>query len=233
MATVKFGPTVVGLRGTIAGTTFSANKAGPYARAWSKGANPRSTPQSDQRGRLGSIAASWRALTQVQRDDWIDYADLAAQDLTNSLGETYSVSGFNWYVRINDHLELAGEARRVDAPTLTRPTAPILSDADTLLYITSGSANTRIRLTGGSPNPGFNHYVAARITGQGRSAIAAGFKFQKIAIPDVNLRILFQSPIEATFGTIDLGQRMFVVLQSQDSHGQRSPSDTYYTDALA
>ncbi len=233
MATVKFGPTVVGLRGTIAGTTFSANGSGPYARVWSKGANPRSTPQSDQRGRLGSIAASWRILTQVQRDDWIAYAALPAQDLINSLGETYSASGFNWYVRINDHLELAGEARRVDAPTLTRPLAPILSDAGTLLYKTGGSANTRIRVTGASPNPGFNHYVSARITGEGRSAIAAGFKFQIIDVPDGTLRIFFQTPIETTYGTIALDQRMFVVLQSQDSHGQRSPSDTYFTDALA
>ncbi len=233
MATVKFGPTVIGLRGTIAGTTFSANGSGPYARAWSKGANPRSTPQSDQRGRLGSIAASWRDLTQVQRDDWIAYALLAAQDLVNSLGETYSASGFNWYVRINDHLELAGEARRVDAPTLTRPLAPIIEQPGTLLYKTGGSANTRVRITGASPNPAFNHYVTARITGEGRSAIAAGFKFQKIDVPDVNRRILFQSPLESSFGTIELLQRMFVDLQSQDSHGQRSPSDTFYTDALA
>ncbi len=233
MATVKFGPTVVGLRGTIAGTTFSANKSGPYARVWSKGANPRSTPQSDQRGRLGSIAASWRDLTQVQRDDWIAYAIDPAQALINSLSETYFASGFNWYIRINDHLELASEARRVDAPTLTRPIAPIIEEVGTLLYKTGGSANTRVRLTVASPNLGFKHTVFARITGEGRSAIAAGYKFQTIGIPDCNRRILFQSPLETTFGTIALGQRMFVVLQSQDSHGQRSPSDTYSTDALA
>ncbi len=80
MAIAKFGPTVTGLRGTVAGTTFSANKSGPYARGWSRGANPRSSLQSTQRGRLGALAAAWRDLTQVQRDDWIVYAALPAQD---------------------------------------------------------------------------------------------------------------------------------------------------------
>ncbi len=232
MALVKFGPTVVGARGTIAGTIFSANKGGPYARGWSKGANPQSTLQTDQRGRFTSLSAAWRDLTQVQRDDWIDYADDPAQELTNSLGESYFASGANWYLRINDHLEAAGEARRNDAPTLVRPVAPILDDADTFLFITDGSFSTRVRLLPGSPNLGFNHLIVARVTTQGRTAIAAGFKFQLFAIPDGFRRIFFQPEIEATWGTIVIDQRMFVQIQSQDSHGQRSPIDSTFTDAL-
>ncbi len=231
MAIVKFGPTVVGARGTIAGTTFSANKAGPYARGWSRGSDPTTTLQTSQRGRLGALAAAWRDLTQVQRDDWIDYADDPPQELTNSLGETYFASGFNWYVKINDQLEAAGEARRDDAPTLTRPLAPILFDAGVQLWTTGGAENTRIRLGSGSPNLGFNHVIIARITGQGRTAIAAGFKFELIDVPDGNRRIFFQTPIQQSFGTIALLQRMFVQVRTQDSHGQRSPLDATFADA--
>ncbi|KKM91775.1 hypothetical protein LCGC14_1225190 [marine sediment metagenome] len=231
MAIVKFGPTVVGARGTIAGTIFSANQAGPFARGWSRGSNPTSTLQSAQRGRFGALAAAWRDLTQVQRDDWIDYADDPAQELTNSLGETYFISGFNWSIKINDHLEAAGEARRVDAPTLVRPLAPILTDAGVELRTTAGGNDTRIRLDAASPNLGFNHVVIARITGEGRTAIAAGFKSQRIAVPDGTRRVFFQPQIESTFGTIALLQRMFVQVRTQDSHGQRSPLDATFADA--
>ncbi len=231
MAIVKFGPTVVGARGTIAGTIFSANKGGPFTRGWSKGSNPTTDLQSDQRGRFGALAAAWRGLTQPQRDDWIDYADDPPQELTNSLGETYFISGFNWFVRINDHLEAAGEARRVDAPTLTRPLAPILAPAGDQLWITAGAQDTRVRTTGPSPDPTFNHVVFARITGQGRTAIAAGFVLQIIAVPNVDLRIFFQDEIEAAFGTIALLQRMFVQLRIQDAHGQRGPLDSDFADA--
>ncbi|MEE8539994.1 MAG: hypothetical protein V3S54_09260 [Woeseiaceae bacterium] len=222
MAIVKFGPTVVGARGTIAGTIFSANRGGPYARGWSRGSNPSSSLQLAQRSALAQQSSDWRDLTVAQQDDWIDYADDPPQELTNSLGETYFASGPNWFVRINLHLVAAGEATRVDAPTLTRPLAPIL-DTATRLSTTAGVGNTRVQFTVASPNLGFNHVMQARVTDQGRTAIAAGFKFQIIAVPNVSRIVVFQDEIEATFGTIILGQRMFMQARSQDSHGQRSP----------
>ncbi|MCH8154660.1 MAG: hypothetical protein IH786_05245 [Proteobacteria bacterium] len=155
-----------------------------------------------------------------------------AQELTNSLGETYFASGFNWYVKINQNLEAAGAARRVLAPTLVRPVVPILDAALTRLFVTGAVGKTQVRLTAGSPNLAFFHFVAARITTQGRSAIAAGLKFQRILVPDGARRITFQAQIEATFGTIDLLLRMHVLVRSQDSEGQRSPADTLFTDAL-
>lgn len=231
MAIIKFGPTVVGARGTIAGTIFSANRGGPYARGWSRGSNPSSSLQLDQRSALAAQSAAWRDLTVAQQNDWIDYADDPPQELTNSLGETFFASGANWFVRINLHLVAAGEATRVDAPTLTRPLAPIL-DTATRLSTTAGSGNTRIQFTVVSPNLGFNHVIQARITGQGRTAIAAGFKFQIIDVPNVSRLIVFQTEIETTFGTIVLGQRMFVQARSQDSHGQRSPFVQGVEDAV-
>jgi len=116
MAIVKFGPMVVGARGTLAGIIFSANAAGPFVRQWSRGSNPRSEGQQIQRQHLGDFATKWNQLTDAERLDWDDYADDPAQELTNSLGETYFASGFNWYVRINTHLAIAAAAERDDAP---------------------------------------------------------------------------------------------------------------------
>lgn len=231
MAIVKFGPTVVGARGTVAGTIFSANKAGPFVRGWSRGANPATSLQSGQRGSLGTLAASWRDLTAVQKDDWDDYADDAPQELTNSLGETYFASGFNWYVRINLHLEAADEAIRVDAPTLTRPAAPLIRDAGTFFRTTASIFNSKIDMQITSPNLDFNHVVFARVLTAGRQVNAHNFTFMEIDTLTVLDEIIFQPEIESAFGEITTGQRAFYTIQTQDSHGQRSPADTIAKDA--
>ena len=232
MAIVKFGPTVVGARGTIAGTIFTANKAGPYARGWSKGANPKSPLQSDQRTRFASLASAWRGLTTAQRDDWIDYADDPPQELTNSLGETYFASGFNWYVRINDHLEAAGAARRDDAPTLTRPLAPIISNLN--IFITGAAGNLGVQYAVADPALGELHVVFARLySSQG---IVSGFNnltFMIMAVPNVNRAVLFETEFENAFGTVSLGQRGFCTSTIQDAHGQRGPEDTEFADSKA
>ncbi len=232
MAIIKFGVAVVGARGTAGGLTFSANKAGPYFKSWSKSANPRSPAQTLHRNKLADFAANWANLTDAQRDDWIDYADDPAQELTNSLGETYFASGFNWYVRINLNLQSAGAAQRVDAPTIARPAAPIFSSG-TALRTTAGGGNTRAFFDVASPNLGFEHVLEARITSQGRTAIASGFKFQIVDVPNVSRVIVFQPEIEATFGTITLGQRMFINARTQNAHGRRSPLDSFLVDATA
>ena len=232
MAIIKFGPTVVGARGTIAGTIFSANKAGPYARDWSRGANPRTELQSDQRGRFSSLASAWRDLTQAERDDWIDYADDPPQELTNSLGETYFASGFNWYVRINDHLEQVGAARRDDAPTLTRPLAPIIGFSR--LIFSAEPANSLINFTVGDPDLAALHLCAGLVVNsEGRTTASLRSTTFVIAVPNVGRNVAFKSELEAVFGTIVAGQRAFYVAQIQDAHGQRGPVDTETRDATA
>lgn len=228
---IKFGPTVVGARGTIAGTTFSANKSGPYAKAWSKGANPKSAEQTEQRGGFGSLASSWRDLTQAQRDDWIDYAGDPAQEKTNSLGENFFASGFNWYIEINEALEAAEEARRVDAPIFIRPPPPILQPAVETFFVTGAAVDTHVFLATGSPGLGVNLVIFALVTGQGRTAISGNLTAMKIAIPSAGRKVFYQDEIEAAFGTIILGQREFFHVQVQDSQGQRSPLVANFDDA--
>jgi len=230
VAIVKFGPMFVGARGTLGGIIFSANQAGPFVRSWSKGSNPRTALQSAQRGILTDFASNWRNLTQAEKDDWDDYADDAAQELTNSLGETYFVSGFAWYVRINTHLTLAAEADRDDAPTNVRPVAPILG-VGVQLWTTGAAENSRVIMTAGSPDLTENHVVFARVVSQGRQKMSSGFVLMKIAVPDAGRRIFIQDELEAAFGTIQLGQRMFVEVNIQGDQGQRGPVDTAFADA--
>jgi hypothetical protein len=74
----------------------------------------------------------------VQRFNWAVYAAGAAQAKTNSLGETYYASGFNWYVEINDARTRAGLAITASVPVNPAPAAP----SQDSVYIRGTPTNT-------------------------------------------------------------------------------------------
>ncbi len=127
MAIIKVQAPVAGIRGTIGGITYSANKSGPYAKAWSKGANPRTDLQTAQRSALAAIPTLWNALSTVQQDAWDTFAALAAQDRINSLGEIFSASGYNWFTICNTRLLNIGRATIAATPIIARPASPTIT----------------------------------------------------------------------------------------------------------
>lgn len=231
MAIIKFGPMVVGARGTLAGSTFSANRGGPYVKGWSRGGNPRTALQSDQRASFAGFASIWRDLSQAERDDWDDYADDPAQELTNSLQETYFASGFNWYIRINNHLERAGRAARDDAPTLTRPVAPTL-DGDQL-GVTSAARTSFISVDITDPDFGADVAVLSTMyNSQGRQVDARPRQVLVIEQPSGTGTVNVTTEVIDRYGNIQLGQRIFWFVAYQDTHGQRGPFSEVSSDAV-
>jgi hypothetical protein len=126
MAIIKFGGGIAGIRGTIAGTTFTANKSGAYAKSWSKGPNPNSTTQSAQRYNLTNMSKSWAAVPEADKADWDTWASDPAQELINALGDPYYLSGFQWYVKCNTWLKTANRN-----PITTYPSSawPAIADS--------------------------------------------------------------------------------------------------------
>lgn len=99
MPIIKLSETITGIRGTIAGVTYSANRSGPYCKKWAHGTNPRTLEQSIMRGFPAAAAPIWNALSDEQREAWDDFA-LTPNELDyNSLGEQYFLSGYNWFLR--------------------------------------------------------------------------------------------------------------------------------------
>ncbi len=146
MAIVKFAAPISGLRGTVGGLIYSANGSGPYVKAYAKPPNPRTPLQTRQRANLGSLPAGWQALTPTQKTDWNTFAALPAQDLINALGETYSISGWLWYVKTNLRLDRTGQTRNVTEPTQARPAAPTIS----AFRVTEAGADPTLTV-GGTP----------------------------------------------------------------------------------
>lgn len=128
MAIIKLGGTVVGVRGTIGGLTFSANKGGPYVKTWGKGANPQTSGQQSARGALASLGPLWNSLSSSQRSDWDTYAATDPEPHVNSLGEPIVFSGYGLFSMLGMRRLKVNSAPYEDIPTgsdAIQPAAPV------------------------------------------------------------------------------------------------------------
>lgn len=222
MAIITLAAPISGIRGKVGGIIYSANKAGPFVKSWARGSNPRTFLQTVHRSSLSGFAIAWKTLSGSEQSAWDTYAALPAQDLTNSLGETYSISGFNWYIRINLNRLSAGDAFTKIAPTLTVPTAPTI---DTMTVSETDSASdTFITLQAGSPGLGERLVIkAVLVSSSGVLVMAKVTTFmltQELAIGVLD--IPFKPELLTHFGTAQVGQRCFATIQHQDIEGRRS-----------
>jgi hypothetical protein len=115
--------------GSVAGVTSSRNRFEQYQRTRAIPVNPSTSYQGQVRARLAANASAWRDLTANQRAGW---TDLGLQILrTDSLGQTYSLTGLQAYAMVNQNNLNAGNAIVSDAPALQTPDA-ILTCTPTL-----------------------------------------------------------------------------------------------------
>ena len=112
--------------GSYQGIVSSRNRFGQYVRTRATPVNPNTTYQTVVRSRLAGHAASWRALTDAQREGWESLGLLVVR--TDSLGQSYSLTGLQAFVMINNNKLAAGDAEVSDAPAVDVP--------DTLATIT-------------------------------------------------------------------------------------------------
>ncbi len=226
MAITKIGAPLAGIRGTIGGTTFSANRSGTYAKGWSRGSNPRSNLQSKERGTFGGLNANWRALTNAERTDWDTYAAAAAQELFNSLGEGFFASGFNWFVRINVHRLSTDKSLRTTFPTATRPSQPTIT---TFVVNETGSGNAELTFPdadfGGTDQVIVHGYRSNTIS----RSVAGNVRLWKFSTVDPGTQTLINDELDTIYGSRELARRWFVEMRVQDNQGQRSSPATANT----
>jgi len=222
MAIIKLGTTIVGIRGTIDGITYSANKAGPHAKGWSRGANPRTSKQSLQRNNQSAQAASWRSISAVLQAAWNTWAALPAQARTNSLGVSYNISGFAWFTLLNTNLYNSGSALITAVPVLAIPTAPILAGVTVRSDATGGNSNMNYQ----PADPGIG--PQSPILCQLANSIGRNVANPRAVIvwgqPTVALHnIFFHNEIRARFGSLYIGQKAFFTTCYQNAEGRRGP----------
>ena len=141
MALVKFGGGVTQMSGSIGGTTFARNRFGNYARARTTPVNPQTANQTAVRSAIAFLAAFWaQTLTALQRTAWDDYA--AGVAMSNRLGESIFLSGYNHFLRANSL------SRRNDEIVFSfGPTILELPAQDSTLSIAVSEGSQEITLT--------------------------------------------------------------------------------------
>lgn len=107
--------------GSYQGITASRNASGQYYRTRAIPVNPNSTFQSQARSRLSQMAEAWDTLTDVQRAGWKSLG--LSMTRTDSLGQSYNLTGLQAYVSVNSLNLAAGNARVDAAPALSTPAA--------------------------------------------------------------------------------------------------------------
>lgn len=102
------------IRGSINGTTFSRNRTGAYARNRTVPVNPNSDNQISARNSMTNSSQLWRTISGSVQEQWKIYADNTP--VTNRLGDTIHLSGFNQFVQLNGFLAFLGLTEHTAAP---------------------------------------------------------------------------------------------------------------------
>lgn len=162
MANVRFGGGVSEIRGSIAGTVFSRNASGAYAKARVKPVNPQTSLQDIIRSIMGTLTNLWSGtLTAAQRAAWELYASNVS--MLNRLGESIFLSGFNHYIRSNANLLQAGEPPVNDGPAVFS-----LPAQDSTLAVTGSEAAVALSVTYDNTMPWANEVGGFMFFFQGR-----------------------------------------------------------------
>lgn len=154
------------LSGSIGGNTYSRNRGGSYVRRRVKPDQGPYGRQGVARAALASLSGSFNSLTQVQIDQWNNYAENHL--ITNALGLSIRMTGHQAYVALNSNLLQSGQAplssppsSTIPAPFLTLSAAVVAPDALTVTFTPAIAAGSVIQVWQSIPgnkarNPGVN-----------------------------------------------------------------------------
>ncbi len=188
--------------GSQASTTSSRNRYGQYTRNRSIPVNPNSTAQATVRSRLSANAAAWRALTDAQRAGWGDLG--ASMTRTDSLGQTYSLTGFGAYCSVNNNQVAAGNAVLDDAPALVTP------DALLTATLTGTTATLSLAYTVTPLPAGARVFVFAAPQRSAGRTFEGDYRLIHVSAAAAASPANIFSAFQAKFGTPVIGNKIFV-----------------------
>lgn len=117
MASVRLGPLVDDIRGSVADVTFGRNIGGLFARERTIPTQPSSSDRDQCQAGMAAIMTAWSAtLTQAQRDGWMEYGRIHL--LPNKWGDLGKRPGHLHFLRSNiQRYRVTSTIDYLDAPT--------------------------------------------------------------------------------------------------------------------
>jgi hypothetical protein len=201
--------------GSQASTTSSRNRFGQYTRNRATPVQPRTPAQLNQRARMSTNAAAWRALTDAQRAGWLSLGAMLTR--TDALGQTYTMNGFMAYCSVNNNLSAAGDANVAAAPALVTP-PDLLTATVTLTAAAFSIAYTTTPLAAG-----VRLYVfASPQTSAGRK-FNGDYRLIAVTAAAAASPANVLAAYTAKFGVPVVGNRIFISLGTQQAGFRGSP----------
>jgi hypothetical protein len=219
MAKVKFAAPVSGLRGSVGGVVFSANHATSFVKSRTMPSSKRSKSLADTHVAFAALPELWRLLTSSQRDDWATWAADPAQEKTNSLGEAYYCTGYQWFMALNNRLLGFTESPIEDPPPDPKPT-PIVLYIPTIYDSNVGGSELAINTVD------FTDYrLTMSLAVYNTPTVICSLSDMKICVRKdypVSSPIDIQADIESIWGTLTHPQSWIMLVQRSDDYGQIS-----------
>jgi len=198
--------------GSIAGTTYSHNRAGQYTRS-------RRTPVqgigSPRRGIIkaafGAASSAWSSMSAALQLAWGAFA--AQCPYTDSLGQSIKLTGHQIFVAINTQLQNLGLPISTVVPLSTAVWQPVLT---TLTAVHAGA----ITLTMGGGGAVTDHLLVAMSPPQsGGVTFTNNFSQLTTCLGNVATAQVITTQYVAQFGSVTAGQRLFYRLTPVNQYG--------------
>lgn len=109
-------------RGKANGQVYNSWRGIAYSKKFTSPAQPRTSAQLVARALLTTFVASWKTITQAQRDAWDVFAADHLQ--TDWTGTPLRLTGQNWYISCNVTANRMGGSALSSPPTAAAPAAP-------------------------------------------------------------------------------------------------------------
>jgi hypothetical protein len=219
MAKIKFGAIVTDMSGKLGGHVFAKNKGGSYMRTKTTPINPRSAAQMNIRGIFAAISSNWSALAQAGRDSF--NAKVADYSKTNVFGDIKNPTGKALFQRLNQNLELTGQAQIIvaDSPSEV-PFANVLS-ADGAVAIPALSVTT------GNSTVGSKLMIfATPPLSQGTAFVKNKLRLISVLPGAVAGAFDVEAAYSERFGAKTAGSNIVLGVRVVNSNGQASPLET-------
>ncbi len=229
MAVVQFGVTVTGIRGTVGGLTFSANKGASYAKSFARPPSSHTPGQVEQRSRTVTAATAWSALTAGEKANWDAFALAPNENDYDPWGSLRYLTGFQWFVRSTTRRAAVGLS-----PSANTPSGAGLAAITglTLSVDSNPGGNSNLAYDSGQFGATVSLIVFAAITPSQGGADAFTLWRQVWAEQNPNDTTTdIQSGLLAAFGIVPAGWKCYVRAFRQAEYGNRSSVAT--ADAIA
>tara|TARA_R110000868_G_scaffold42833_1_gene144465 strand:+ start:271 stop:957 length:687 start_codon:yes stop_codon:yes gene_type:complete len=228
MAKIKLTAFLADIRGKVAGTVFSKNRGGAYARTKVSPINAQTTRQSAVRSQLTSWAQAFRSLSASQIASW----NSAVSNFTSTdvFGDVKTPSGINLYVKLNMNLDQIG-ASNISTPPLPSAVASI----STLTLTANGTSPALSLAYTPSPVPADTDWIveATAPVSPGKSFVKSEYRQISVIAEAATTPANLLAAYAAKFGNPITGQKTFVrVTPVNNVTGQRGLPLVAYSIAV-